>query len=348
MRSIHPGKTLRRSLPSALSILALLAAALLVLPAPPADAQGLRVGQQDRTEIINLEARVRYLGSNQVRDYPLDPAQHVQLTVGDHVQVSLVATAIVRNGRNERGVEVNIPATFEVASGSWRIDVAPAGRHQVRVIAQQPNEVHRGNPDSRSSLRYEIQGNYDMRPALRDGRVTFDIAPAEGVAQPSQPLPGNPNDERWDIAADVAEDLAHVRLETRTGSVDDYWVERIYLNGYEGVREVARALAAEAVRSGDLRRYSADEVVARLYRHLLHREGTVAQLRAEDPTGFDSNIARLRAEGYESLVRTFIDSQEFRTKHRIERMERLSRSYEEPRYRDDDRRRPLYRDVRPH
>lgn len=332
----HPRRALA-ALVRATVAAALLAALLPLGPALPAEAQMRPGGPGDQpTQIIDLKARVRY--GNKVVDYRIHPAEHVKLTVGDRVQVSLVGTAIV----DGRGVEADIPATFRIASGPWRIDLAPAGRNSVTVVATQPNSVHRGNPDSRSSLSYEVQGRYDMKPALRDGRITFDIA----GGQQAPPVTA-PEDDRWEMAEDIAADLAQIRLDERE-ILDEYWVERIYLEGYSGVRTAAVALAAQTERSGAMRGWSAEEIVARLYRALLHREGTTAQLRQADPAGFDANVRRVRTEGYESLVRTFVESQEFRNEQRIDRLERLTRGYQTPRFRSPGDTRPSPRDTRPY
>lgn len=305
------------SQPHATAFALLLATTLVALATVPAAAQGLRAEGLDPVKVISLEARVTWLDSGRQQNFQIQPAEHVPLTVGERVRVDLVGTLIV----DGRGVERPVRADFEVAAGDWRIDAAPAQGDAVTVTAVQPNEVTRGGApeDSRSQLRYTVTGDYDLRQALREGRITFDISPRPG-AEPGESTA--PEDERWQHAERVADALSQVLLD-EAREIDDALVRRIYRNGQDGAEEVATALALEAERRGYLRDWTPQQVVGHLYRYLVGRQGSYRDIAERDPSGFQANLDRLDRSGYRELVRAFVESQEFRRVHDLERLEEL-------------------------
>ncbi len=83
--------------------------------------------------------------------------------------------------------------------------------------------------------------------------------------------------------------------------------------GAIGVRDVALALADDA--GSDYDRLSEDEaieVLGRLYRGLLQRDGGDEELWDED-RGFRTNVDTLRRQGYERMIRVILDAPEFTT-----------------------------------
>ena len=211
------GRAASRSLGVALALAALLPliAASPAAAAPHGQQEQGRPGGDERmaaapTSIIALAVRVTDLDARVTRTYKIapPPAEQIPLEVGDRVRVELTGTAIV----NGNGVAVDVPARFEIASGDWRIDMAHSGDNSVVVSVQNPNEDHRhANPDSRSSLAFTVTGNYDLKPAMRNGRITFDIAPSGVVAGGS----AYPNDARWSQAEEIAQALSFIRLDQR-------------------------------------------------------------------------------------------------------------------------------------
>jgi len=334
------GRSVGRVLGIALALVALLP----MIAASPAaaaanDQQDLRrPGIEERpnaapTSIIALAVRVTDLDTRTTRNYKIapPPAEQIPLEVGDRVRVELTGTAIV----NGNGVAVDVPARFEIASGDWRIDMAPAADNAVVVSVQSPNEDHRhGNPDSRSSLAFTVTGNFDLKPAMRNGRITFDIAPTGAAAGSS----AHPNDARWNRAEEIAQALSSIRLDRRP--IETTFVERIYNQGTSGIRDVASLLANEVARSGDQQLWQRDDLLARLYRNLLGRQGDTRQIAAADPDGFSNNLRLLDREGYEKLVLSLVSSPEFRQVHDLDSFDDLPAN-------PDVQRRPMLRDTRP-
>jgi|GEM_PF-5788868 len=310
--------------------------------------RGERVATAD-TQIIALKARVTDLDTGREQVIDLDRAdQHAQIQVGDRVRVDLVGTAII----DGNGVAVQVPADFEIAAGSWRIDIAPSSASSVIVSATQPNSVHRGNPEGRSGVGFEVAGDYDLKPKFRKGRVTFEIADREGdfgagtVAEPAETWQP---DARWRRAEELADDLA--QIDFNPDGLDRADVQRIYDRGLIGVREVASDMAIKAGRSGAVRARDGADVVAHAYRHLLGRRGTAREIAQADPQGFRNNLELLERRGYGALVTLFVESDEFRRVHDLDSFDDLprdeSRWGDEDGERYEDYRRARARDSRP-
>lgn len=323
-----------------LPLFAVLALALLAA-APPAAAQTLQDDDLATIEagapLIAVHARVTDLDTNLRQSYLIEPDNEgpVRIEVGDRVLVEILGTAIRRS--DEVGIAVEVPVRFAVVSGSQRIDVAASDDNAVIVRARRPDES--GRDRALTALSYTIVGDYEMKPAMREGRVIFEIDPPGVGEQPSRPSQPSSSDARWREALEIADALAHIRLDT--DPLERHQVERIYRDGYEGIREVASTLAAEVALSETLESWEQDDVLARLYRHLLERPGGEQRIADDDPEGFRNNLRLLDREGYQELVRQMVASDEFRRVHELEDFEDLPR---------DDRvltGRPLLRDTRP-
>jgi hypothetical protein len=311
----------------------------LLATAGPAAGQTLQDDDLDTaaagTPLIAIHARVTDLDTNQREAYRLepDPVGSIPLRVGDRVRIELVGTAIV----DDVGIAVEVPARFEVAAGSWRLGVAASDDNSVIVEAQRPDEARRGRDDALSALAYTVIGNYDLKDALREGRITFEIGPRGGLQQPapSRPVQG---EARWREAEDIARALSFIRLGEQR-QLDDALVERIYVEGYQGVRDVASLLAEETANVETFERWEQDDLLARLYRHLLERRGDEQKIADEDPQGFRYNLSLLEREGYRALVLALVGSEEFRRVHDLDDFETLPRT--------ERSRRPLLRETRP-
>jgi len=307
--------SLRRA--GAFALAALTAFATLALAAPAAEAEPqVRVdprGNDQPLKVIALQARVSDLNDRGTRDYELVPAQHVQLVEGDRVRVNVIGTAIV----NGDGVARDIPVRLELAAGSRYVDVTVNRDGSAIVVA---NAIPAGDFGTdglvRAQLAFEVVGNYDMRNNLRSGRITFDIKPANGVAD--RPVTSG-SGVRWDRAVAIADEIAEVRV---VGEGTPNWVvQRIYENGYQGAHDSALELAVQAERTGAFRRLSAEAVTAHLYRHLLGRNGSDREIAQSDPAGFNANVRIFQREGYRELVEVFVQSDEFRSHHDFVRLE---------------------------
>lgn len=288
----------------------LLTAALLTLAVgATASAQQVRIDPAPPagTRLVGLEVLVTDLATGSTTTHPL--GQHVPLTVGDRVRVELAGSAVIDGS----GRRVALPADFAIGGGSWRLELAPTTSGGAVVHAVQPNEVDRGRDQRPSHVTFEVRGDYE--PArFTSGSVTFEIAPKAAVEAPS---------ERWQHSERLARHLAHVLL-VDSPQVEEAWIERIYQQGAAGTATLAHQLATSAMRDGRLREVPPWEVTAHLYRHLLGREGTAADLWRED-TGFRSNLAMLEERGYATLVTALIESEEFRQRHGMTNLERLPR-----------------------
>lgn len=263
-------------------------------PAPPAG-----------TRLLGLEVLVTDLATGRTTVY--EPGEHVPLTVGDRVRVELAGSALV----DGVGRRVALPASFAIGGGGWRLELASTAAGGAIVHAVQPDEVDRGREGRPSHVTWALQGDYQP-PRLTAGSVTFEIARPAADPAPS---------ERWQRSERLARDLAHVLL-VEEPEIEESWVEQIYLQGGAGARELARQLAAAALGAGRLREIPPWEVTAHLYRQLLGRDATAAELWRQDP-GFRGNIELLEERGYTSLVGALTASEEFAERHALEQLERL-------------------------
>jgi hypothetical protein len=299
----------RRSIPlfAALGLTAGLTLAL----AGTTTAQQVRVGPAppDGTRLVDVEVHVTDLATNRTTTYEL--GQHVPLTVGDRVRVDLTGSALV----DGVGRRVALPADFTAGGGGRQLGLAPTREGGVVVHAAQGA----GDDERPSQIRFELRGQYEP-PRFASGFVTFEIAPR---TQPQAPAESRLISER------VARDLAHLLL-VDSPRVETAWVERIERGGEAEARAVARQLATTATQSGRLAEMPPWEVTAHLYRHLLGRQGTAADLWRTD-AGFRGNIELLQKRGYPALVDAVLASQEYRSRHPFDRLQTLPGNRARPR-----------------
>lgn len=279
---------------------ATVATAQQVRPAPPAG-----------TRLVALEIVVTDLDTERATTY--DAGEHVPLTVGDRVRVEIQGSAVI----DGTGRRVALPADFAIGGGSWRLELAPTAGGDAVVHAVQPNEVDRGRENRPSHITFELRGDYEPR-RLTSGSVTFEIAPADQAADQTPTT-----SERWQRSERLTRDLAHVLL-VDSPQIEERWIDEVYREGSAGARSLAHQLATSAVRAGRLRDAPPWEVTAHLYRHLLGREGTAAELWREDP-GFRDNMELLEERGYQTLVTTLLDSDELSERYELDRFENLPR-----------------------
>jgi hypothetical protein len=278
------------------------AVAALALAAIPAAA----VAQM---KIIAVQARVG--GTT----YGVSPnSETIPVRAGDRVRVELVGTSI----EGGRGVERPVNARFDVASSRGRIDIAQSGPNWVVVNL-------RGGDDDTAQLSYTVNGRgYDMRDALRSGRITLQLDGRGGSGGGSGPIRGD--GARLSRARELNRMLYRGILNESPRGNDDRRedIDRIYRDGTMGVRAVALDLAREAERDFPSRP-SQDEAIRMtgdLYRGLLGRDMSDRELWDRD-RGFRGNVDTLRRSGLQRLVDVIISSEEFRSVNRLVEFDRL-------------------------
>jgi hypothetical protein len=270
----------------------------------------------DGAKVIALQVWAENLTAGTEARYGIAPTNEaIPVRLGDRVRVRLVGTAIEADGD---GVEVPILARFAEAPGTRMLDIRERGSNWVVV------DVHSrdlGRNDGRAQLAYEVTGRYDLRPAMTEGRITFDLG-TRGAGAPITTFPGGVSDrDRHRRAEELATVLYDgiLRVEPRAAqlvSTFDTDADTIYRLGYQGVVQVALNRAAEAERRDIYRGASSTEVVGHLYRVLLGRNGSDQQIWNSD-AGFADNVRRYEREGLESVVATIVRSEEFQRVHNV-------------------------------
>lgn len=294
--------------------------------------------QKGAMPVIALQLRVedldnRGFDAGQRPDrYGLAPTtETIPLRDGERVRVHVVGTAIEADGD---GVEAPVNANFRLVSGNRNLDVTRTGSNWAEVVA-------RG--DGTAQLGYNVVGNYDMKGALREGRITFQVGGAALGGVPGSPVTGPVRGDRWDKAERLTgllyRGILQQPLQGEGARAD---VEHIYRLGYGGVLDVAKELAREA-EPADRGRYRGEEGaierVGELYRVLLGRNQSDRELWETD-RGFRGNVGEFRERGVDAVVESIVNSEEFRSVHEMNRWGAISGSDAEFRnWNEDDWRR---------
>lgn len=269
-------------------------------------------------QVISLQARVENLDargrtvSRAGEMYGVKPAEAIPIRVGERLRVTLVGTHLV----NGRGVENPVNARFNLSAGRDSLHIVQTGSNWVIVEAK-----GRGN-DKRAQLAYDAADNYDMKPGLAQGYLTFEIDSQGGGN--GLPIAQGRDGDRWERSEDLTALLYRSILDRNLGGTyaeDD--VEHVYHLGYRGLQEVARELAREADDRNDWSESSARQELTDLYRVLLNRQQSDRDLWEQD-SGFRTNVDNLRRNGLERVVETIVQSEEFRRVHELNGFDQLS------------------------
>jgi predicted nucleic acid-binding protein len=270
-------------------------------------------------EVITLEARVQSLNGSTNGDFRIGDG--IPGGIGERLKVSLVGTGIF----NGAGREVPVDARFFVAAGGANCSLARTGPSWAEV------SIHAAGGNGLCQIGYTAAANYQMKPGLATGRLTFKIGSA--APAPAPPAlsggaePGAPNGyerERWHRAWQLDAMLVRAILgEEPHGERARADADRIYREGYGGVLTVAMELARGAEERG-LGRSTMDrgyqerdiERLAGLYRDLLHRQQSDRDLWQQDP-GFRANVDALHRKGLSAVVSSIVDADEFRSVNQI-------------------------------
>lgn len=279
--------------------------------------------QNAATEIIALQAYV----DGRSDTYGIKPAEAIPVNAGERVRIHLVGTAIVRGNGEERPVN----ARFSVAAGRDEIDIVRTGPDWVEVQAKSRKD------DGIAQIGYQVNGNYEMKGGLREGRITLQIGDGDTESAPGQI--GTDRD-RWNRSQELTSRLYRSILGVDArGDAAREDTEHIYESGPAGVRDVAMALADDmGSRYDRLSEDQAVEVLGDLYRGLLRRTGNDRELWDQD-RGFRTNVDTLRREGFEKMVQVIVDSGEFQTANGLRELGSLAgRDYDREDWRTDRQR----------
>jgi hypothetical protein len=264
-------------------------------------------------QVITLKARIASQNGTTSGDFDLGDA--VPARIGEQLRVSLVGTAIVGGA----GREVAVPARFTVAAGSGNCSLLRNGPGWALL------EVKAAGGNGLCQLTYTVRGDYQVRPGLAAGRITFKIGePVAAVAETAPEPPHGWERDRWRRALALNALLYRAILgEEPRGERTRLDAQRIYRDGYGGVLTVATELARIAEDRG-LGRSPFErgwqeldiERVGGLYRDLLHRQQSDRDLWQQDP-GFRGNVDALHRKGLVAVVGGLVDSDEFRSTNHI-------------------------------
>jgi len=270
-------------------------------------------------EVITLKARVESQNGNTNGDFR--SGDGIPGTIGERLKVSLLGTGIVNGG----GREVPVNARFFVAAGGANCNLVRTGPNWAVV------GVNAAGGNGLCQIGYTAAANYQMKPGLASGRLTFKIGSATSAPAPpamyAGPDPGAPEGyerQRWRRAWELDAMLFRAILgEEPRGDRARVDADRIYREGYGGVLTVASELARIAEERG-LGRSALDrgyqerdvERLAGLYRDLLHRQQSDRDLWQQDP-GFRGNVDALHRKGLGAVVSSIVDSDEFRSVNQI-------------------------------
>jgi predicted extracellular nuclease len=112
--------------------------------------------------VQNLYAWVE--GVNMDREdaaYNIKPAEAIDVEVGEEVEVSLWA----ETGGDE---DEPVSASFSVAAGRENIQITGTGDNSFKVRVK-------GGGGGTAQIYYSVDGDYNMKGGLREGRITFEI-----------------------------------------------------------------------------------------------------------------------------------------------------------------------------
>jgi hypothetical protein len=262
-------------------------------------------------QVISVKVRVESQNGATRGDFDLGDT--IAAKIGEQLKVSLVGGGMI-NGASQ---EVPIHARFNVAAGGHNLSLLRTGPSWAIV------SINGAGGNGLGQLGYATTGNYQIKPGLASGRITFRGGGAGNAAsvEPGREAPPQGYQEsRWHQARALNALLERAILgEEPRGDSSRADVERIYREGYGGALTVATALARAAEdrglgRAPQERGYEERDVerVGGLYRDLLHRQQGNRDLLAQDP-GFRGNVHALHERGLPFVVSGLVDSDEFRS-----------------------------------
>lgn len=267
------------------------------------------------TKVIAIQVWADPLGDGRAERYGVSPDnQAVQVIPGDRLRLTLVGTGLF----NGEGEEVPVGATFNIEAGR-DISIVRTGSNWVEVA------VDRDSRGVAGQIGYRVRGGYEMRGALTNGRITLEAQRSVRGDDHRRGEDYGRDGDRYDGRdTGYATRREKARLVTRAlveGIVNTPFdptrdrdrVIEIYEQGYSGVRHNATELAYSVER----RRIALDPetTVFRLYRVLLKRNPDQIQ----SDRGYFSNVKAMRRSGLRAVVKTIVESPEFRRAYDLDR-----------------------------
>jgi hypothetical protein len=257
-------------------------------------------------KIITLQARVTSLNGSTNGSFEIGDGIPAQ--VGEQLRVELVGTAVV----NGAGVPTSVNARFSVAAGGQNLAIVRTGQSWVVI------NITNASGNGMAQLAYTTTGDYDIKPGLKSGRITFKIGGAPAAAPTA-------TEDRAAKARRLTALLYRAILgEQPSGPQAQADADRIFQYGTRGIVEVAAELArrAEAMGRGRApgdRGYEQVDIerMGSLYRGLLGRQQSNAELWENDG-GFRDNVRALHQKGLAAVVQGLVTSDEFRARHHLD------------------------------
>lgn len=121
------------------------------------------------SRVIAIQVYAEEHGSEDPYIYGVAPENEpVLVSPGERLRLSLVGTGLV----DGEGEEVEIPASFNVASGP-AVDIIGRGENWVDVA------IRRNASGIAGSIGYRASNDYDMRNEIRTGRIVLEVEEEE-------------------------------------------------------------------------------------------------------------------------------------------------------------------------
>lgn len=138
---------------AALAALVVLPSVVLTAQTPPWQARTVRVQ--------SLYAWVEGVNTDRGDEsYNVKPAEPIPVEVGEELEVSLWGTT--------GGEDAAVSASFSVAAGRDKIQITGTGDNWVKVRVK-------GGSGGVAQIGYSVDGDYDMKGGLWEGRITLEI-----------------------------------------------------------------------------------------------------------------------------------------------------------------------------
>lgn len=266
--------------------------------------------QQPRIIAVQAWVENRTTGARQL--YGVAPENNpIPGRVGDRLRIKLVGTDV----SSGKGFEVGLNANFDLAAGRDQIALGQKSNDGFEV------ELREGGS---GQVGYSLRGNYNARPAIASGRLTFEVEGRPVVGRPGG-IDNDGDESRREKARRVTSVLYRGILEQDVrGREAEEDIDLIRRGGVDAIADVAEDLAQEAERHGlgrsrRSRGYQQEDAerVGDLYQTLLGRRQSTQELWDRD-RGFRGQVDALHEKGLRTVVLSIVESREFRDYHGLD------------------------------
>jgi hypothetical protein len=232
---------------------------------------------------------------------------------GDGFRIKPGQRLVIRAVGNARTNERTFPGVryFVAAGNDISLDDA---RPNMGTVAVDARSSSRGE---NAVIGYEILGNTVLDGVAREGQIQVQVdGPRANSGVAAAPAYDSSRDLSEGTANTLLRDLYRGILLREPDPAASPWRDKIEVGGYNGLVEVARAIAAseESRASVYERGIGNEQRLAALYLHLLGRQQSqVAR------TDWDRGLQLLAARQYPELVTELIGLADFYTRYRLQR-----------------------------